>query len=107
MLRVVGSTGSVLRHPLLAHRSKIHFTASGSLEQKQRHREAKQTSANRNPHRDRHTMHCAIMPELYKLRNRFVGQLGLISHDDSRPKTALTPAVAIVVPRLVHRRVPE
>jgi hypothetical protein len=52
-------------------------------------------------------MHSAIMPELYKLRNRFVGQLGLISHDDSRPKTVSTPAAAIVVPRLVRRRVPK
>jgi hypothetical protein len=71
MLRVVSSTGSVLRHPLLAHRSKIHSTRR-SLEQEQRHREAKQTGANRNPYRDRHAMHRAIMPELNKLRNRLI-----------------------------------
>jgi hypothetical protein len=71
MLRVVSSTGSVLRHPLLAHRSKIH-SASGSSEEEQRHRETKHTGANRNPHRDRHAMHRAIMPDLNKLRNRFI-----------------------------------
>jgi hypothetical protein len=79
VLRVVNSTGSVLRHPLLAHRSKIH-SASGSPEQKQRHREAKQTGANRNPHRDRHAVHRAIMPDLDKLRNRFIRKPSLISH---------------------------
>jgi hypothetical protein len=98
MLRVVSSTGSVLRHPLLADRSKIRSTTGGSLEQKQRHREAKQTGANRNPHRDRHAMHRAIMPERNKLRNRFIGQLSLISHDDSRAKTGAYSPSAIVVP---------
>ena len=73
MLRIVDAAGSVLRHPLLADRPKIHPT-SGSLQQ-QRHRETEQTGANRNPDRDRHAVHGAIMPDLNKLRNRFSGGL--------------------------------
>jgi hypothetical protein len=86
MLRVVSSTGSVLRHPLLADRSKIRSTTGGSLEQKQRHREAKQTGANRNPHRDRHAVHGAIMPHLNKLRNRFVRRLSWALYHRARAK---------------------
>ena len=79
MLRVVDPTGAVLRHPLLADRTQIH-SAGGPLEEKQRHRDAKQAGANCNPHRDRHLMHGAIMPDLNRLRNRFIRQLGLFSH---------------------------
>lgn len=78
VLRVVDATGTVLRHPLLADRTKIH-PAGGSFEQEQRHREAKQPSANCNPHRDRHLMHRAIMPDLNQLRNRFICQLSLFT----------------------------
>lgn len=74
MLRVVDAAGSVLRHPLLANRPEIHSTRR-SLEQQQRHRETEETGANRNPYRDRHTRHGAIMPDLNKLRNWFGGAL--------------------------------
>ena len=83
MLRVINPTGSVLRHPLLADRTQIH-SATRPPEQEQRHREAKQTGANRNPYRDRHVMHAAIMPDLNKLRNIFIHGLSLFLHDDSR-----------------------
>jgi hypothetical protein len=83
MLWVINPTGSVLRHPLLADRTQIH-SATGPAEQEQRHREAKQTGANRNPDRDRHVMHAAIMPDLNKLRNMFIRRLSLFLHDHSR-----------------------
>jgi hypothetical protein len=85
VLRVVDSTGAVLRHPLLADGTQIH-SAGGPLEEKQRHREAKQAGADCNPHRDRHFMHGAIMPDLNRLRNRFVRHFGFFSHGDPRRK---------------------
>jgi hypothetical protein len=84
MLRIVPA-GSVLRHPLLADRTKIRWTG-GSLEQQQRHGETKQTGANRNPHRDRHAVHGAIMPHLNKLRNRFVRWLSWALYHRARAK---------------------
>ena len=101
MLRVVDPTGAVLRHPLLAHRTQIH-SAGRPLEEKQRHREAKQAGANCNPYRDRHFMHGAIMPDLNQLRNRFICHLSSILHGRSRRKDRFAVVVgAMVVP---HRR---
>ena len=85
MLRVVDSTGSMLRHPLLADRTKIH-SATGAPEEEKRHRETEETGANRNPHRDGQARHCAIMPDLRQLRNRFVGWLSFFLHDNPRTK---------------------
>jgi hypothetical protein len=85
MLRVVDSPGSMLRHPLLADRTKIH-PATGSPGEQQRHRETKETGANRNPHRDGQARHRAIMPDLGKLRNRFIGRLSFFLHPGSRAK---------------------
>ena len=83
MLWVVDSTGSVLGHPLLADRTKIH-SATRSPEEEKRHRETEETGANCNPHRDGQARHRAIMPDLRKLRNRFVGRLSLFLHDNPR-----------------------